>query len=223
MVGGKPNLDQRGPATWTDARHVQQKAFPTVFTVHAAIEAALRVGDTLGDHRGATLADPATRVEVLVPPKVATMAAAPARWHPANREAAQFSLPYSVATALLQGACTVTALDQAVTGSSRADTADLVERMTVTPDERWGGYAGGQVVVTDARGQRQEVEVAQPRGSADNPLSDQEVEAKFLELAAAGRDADFATRVLAELTGLPAAPTLEALLALLATDPAAAP
>jgi 2-methylcitrate dehydratase len=218
LVGGQPELRSVGPESWTDARQVQQKAFPTVFTIHAAIEAALQVRAALGADREATLADPGTRVEVMVPPKVAGMAAAPARWHPADRESAQFSLPYGVATSLLEGSCTVSGLEDAVEGPGAERTAELLTRMTVIPDERWGGYAGGRVVVSSPNSVLAESEIADPRGSAANPLTTEEIERKFLGLAATGRDEAFASRVLNELSRLEEAASLDSLLAMLATD-----
>ena len=132
MVGGQPLLRPVGSESTTDARRVQQKAFPTVFTIHSAIEAALQVVNALGADREATLADTGTRVEVMVAPKVAAMAASPARWHPSDRESALFSLPYGVAVSLLKGSCTVAGLQDAVNGPSAERTAELVSRMNVT-------------------------------------------------------------------------------------------
>lgn len=218
LIGGRPELGSVGAACWTDARRVQQKAFPTVFTIHAAIEAALCVGESLGADREATLAHPGTRVAVLVPPKVAGMAAAPARWHPVNRESAQFSLPYAVATSLLHGSCTVAGLEDAVAGPGAEGTAELVTRMTVTPDERWGEYTGGRVVVSGPNGLLAEGEIADPRGSAARPLTTEELQTKFLGLAATGRDEAFAFRVLRELSRLDEAASLDSLLAMLSTD-----
>ena len=218
QVGGQPDLESVGPESWTDARCVQQKAFPTVFTIHAAIEAALGVGQDLGAVRESTLSDPRTQVQVLVPPKVASMAAAPARWHPANRESAQFSLPYAVATALLEGSCTVAGLQDSVGGPRAERTAELVGRMTVTPDERWGGYVGGKVIVSGPGGVLAEGEIAEPRGSAAHPLTTKEIESKFCGLAATGRDEAFASGVLDELYRLEEAASLDTLFALLATD-----
>jgi 2-methylcitrate dehydratase len=218
MVGGQPELGSVGHESTTDARRVQQKAFPTVFTIHAAIEAALQVGKALGADREATLADPGTRVEVMVPPKAAGLAASPARWHPTDRESAQFSLPYGVAVSLLEGSCTVAGLQDAVNGSRAERTAELVARMSVISDERWDGYAGGRVVVSSQTGVLAEAEIAEPRGSAANPMTTDEIETKFLGLAATGRDRAFASRVLNELSRLDEAASLNSLFEMLATD-----
>ena len=218
MVGGPPELRSVGPESTTDARKVQQKAFPTVFTIHAAIEAALQAGKALGANREATLADPGTRVEVMVPPKVAAMAASPARWHPSDRESAQFSLPYGVAISLLEGSCTVAGLQDAVNGPGAERTAELVTRLKVTSDERWDGYAEGRVVLSGPTGVLAEAEIVEPRGSAANPLTTDEIETKFLGLAATGRDRAFASRVLNELSRLDEAARLDSLFAMFATN-----
>jgi 2-methylcitrate dehydratase len=215
MVGGKPELGDLSPATWTDSRVVQQKAFPTVFTIHAALEAAIAVNARLAGDARAVLTDSTTRVEVFVPPKVATMAAAPARWTPVNRESAQFSLPYGVATGLLEGRVSADALERSVDGAEAPQTADLVARMTVTPSEQWGGYSGGRVVVSSPSGTT-EFEVESPKGSAANPLSDDEIQDKFLDLAATGRSEAYARDALAALVALDAAPSIRPLLELLA-------
>jgi 2-methylcitrate dehydratase len=218
MVGGPPELRSVGPESTTDARRVQQKAFPTVFTIHSAIEAALQVVNALGAGREATLADPGTRVEVMVAPKVAGMAASPARWNPTDRESAQFSLPYGVAVALLEGSCTVAGLRDAVNGSGAERTAELVSRMKVKSEERWDGYAGGRVVVSSPTGVLVEAEISDPPGSAANPLTTEEIETKFLALAATGRDRAFASRVLNVLSRLDEAARLDSIFAMFATD-----
>lgn len=214
LVGGEPVFDGVSAAARTDARSIWHKAFPTVFTIHGAIEAALELRSALGADAEALLADPTATIQVRVPPKVATMAATPARWTPTTRESAQFSLPYCVATALLLGACDTNALEEAMDGQV-GNIQALLLRMQVLPDERWSGYAGGRVEL-HAGGSVRFAEVDQPKGSADNPLSLQEVTAKFTALAARAAGPEVADEILAALSDLASAASVAPLIDALA-------
>lgn len=198
LVGGPIEIG----AAEVDARSIWHKAHPTVFFVHAAIDAAAEVSAALGGGLADVLADEKTAVEVRVPPHVARSGASPARWAPADRESAQFSLPMCTAVALRTGVCGLPELAAAVHGGDRAATADLLRRMTVVPDERWSGYSGAVVTVQRGGEVLAESTIEHAKGSPENPFTRSELRDKYRRLVSGAHTAAFAGETLAALEGV---------------------
>jgi 2-methylcitrate dehydratase PrpD len=122
---------------------------------------------------------------------------------PANMLAAKFSMPFSLATYIVNGAATLDAFrDQA---RSDAVTRDLARRITITEDPsltaKLPGQRPAQVRVRLKDGRTLEEMALTNKGDTENPYSADEVIAKFHEVAGpfveAARLRDIAGTVLA--------------------------
>jgi 2-methylcitrate dehydratase len=155
------------------------KRFPSGYFSQGAIEAALAVRAGLDG-----------RVPVAV--EVGTfefgkqvMAGDAQKWHPATRETADHSIPYVVACALARGQVKVEDLDE----SRLADPAirRLLDVLTVEVDPEcaaaWPEACMNRVTVRFADGSQESRSVRYYRGHAENPMSDGELEQKFLDQA----------------------------------------
>lgn len=108
------------------------------------------------------------------------------RWAPTTRETADHSLPYCIAVALLDGEVT-----RASFGDARlADpaVAALMRKIKVVEDRALSALypesAPGRVTIAMRCGEKRIAEVRYPTGHEKNPMSDQDIERKFNELAA---------------------------------------
>jgi 2-methylcitrate dehydratase len=152
------------------------KRFPSGYFSQGAIEAALAV-------RGALNGRVPAAVEVGTfefGKKV--MAGDAQKWHPATRETADHSIPYVVACALARGHVKRGDLDE----SQLADPEirRLLDVLTVDVDPEcaaaWPGACMNRVTVRFSDGSQESRSVRYYRGHADNPMSDGELEQKFL-------------------------------------------
>ncbi len=110
----------------------------------------------------------------------------PAKWDPRNRETADHSLPYLLATALRDGAITTETflperyLDPAI--------RPLMARIAVRENPEFTGRFPNELVtrmeLTTKSGRKLVEESGYPKGHAQNPMTDADVEGKFLSLAA---------------------------------------
>ena len=154
------------------------KAFPAQFNAQATTWAALGLRERLGGR----LPD---KIAIRTYRQAVTSAADPEKWHVHDRETADHSIPYLVAVALLDGE--VTAARQ-FSDERIADPAvhELMARIEVTEDPdmtaRFPGAQAARIEATVA-GETHVIEIEDSKGNAANPLSDEEVEAKFRSLA----------------------------------------
>lgn len=159
---------------------VSIKPFPACHFTHAAIDAALAL------HRKAGLKGrDISRVTVLVPGDVVQTVCEPVanKQAPANSYDAQFSIPYLVATALLRGRFTLDELEPAAI--TDAATLALTKRIDYAIDaaSTFPKHYTGEVVVELASGETIRHREAVNRGNADRPLSNGEIEEKYLDNA----------------------------------------
>lgn len=156
------------------------KLWPAAFHSQTAIAAALQVRRAIenpADIDAVTVATGAATLDSIGRDRE--------RRRPTSRETAMQSLPYIVAAALLDG--TITA--QQFSAERRADDRllDLVPRISIEPDavftERYPDSIGNEVTVRLRDGRRLTARVADPPGHPRAPLSDAQVEEKFLALA----------------------------------------
>ena len=102
-------------------------------------------------------------------------------WKPKTRETADHSLPYCTAVALFDGEVTLKQFDPE--RFTKSDIIDFTAKVKVhLDDELSKGYPKGipnRIILTLANGKTLSKEVAYPRGHAENPMTDAEVEAKF--------------------------------------------
>jgi len=107
------------------------------------------------------------------------------KWAPKSRETADHSVPFCVAVALLDGALTSRTFD-----SERfldKDVIELMAKVSLREDpaftKQYPAQWNCRLVAETFAGVRHEVHVAYPKGHPENPLSDAEVEEKFIRLA----------------------------------------
>lgn len=107
------------------------------------------------------------------------------KWRPTTRETADHSLPYVVAAALIDGR-----FDDAIFDPSRFTDARilaLADRISVIEDaelqQRFGSSFPCRVDIITRDGVAHHAAIENPRGHHDDPMSDEEVAAKFRTLA----------------------------------------
>jgi len=185
------------------------KFWPAEYHSQSAIEAALKLRPQVGDM---------SQIEsVLVESHdaaVEIIGSESEKWRPTSRETADHSLPYIVAVALADGEVTAKQFEPA--RISDAALLALVQRVTVQRDAELSAcypQAAGNIVTVRLRdGRTLSERVDYPRGHAQNPLSDEEVEAKFQALAGARLGRERADAVLRWLWRLDEARGWEALM-----------
>lgn len=158
------------------------KFWPAEYHSQSAIEAALKLRTQVEDLRQI--------VSVLVESHDAAVdiiGSEPEKWRPTSRETADHSLPYVVAVALADDEVTTRQFEP----GRMTDPAlsALLQRVTVQRNAELSArypQAVGNIVTLRLRdGRTLSERVDFPRGHAQNPLSDAEVEAKFQTLAGA--------------------------------------
>jgi 2-methylcitrate dehydratase len=115
----------------------------------------------------------------------------PSRWAPRSRETADHSLPFIVATCLSDGM-----VNGASFSDDELDRNDLVDLMAKTRVEASPQLTGlypqampARVTVCTSAGESYVAEVHFPKGHSSDPMSDGEVERKFVELCSASGNA----------------------------------
>ena len=135
------------------------------------------------------------------------------KWNPETRETADHSIPYLVAAALQDGEVT-----PATFAPSRIrDPAlrSLIKKLKVVEEpeftRRYPAESCTRIEVTATDGRRVAAETSHPKGHYRNPLTDAEVEVKFRGLASGALGVEGCDRVLAEVSDLENATTLDSL------------
>lgn len=155
------------------------KLYPVEYHAQSAVDIALDIRKELGTQgidRIEHIAIDTFRVAYEI------IAKDPEKWRPTTRETADHSLPYIIAVALLDGTVTQRSFD-----SDRLAHPTIKEwlgqRMSLEEKaDLSAGYPEGipnRVTVRTLDGTEVERTVAFPRGHAKNPMSDDEVTAKF--------------------------------------------
>ena len=107
------------------------------------------------------------------------------KWNPTSRETADHSLPYVVAVALARGTVWVDDfLEERIRDPKIHALMQKIEvRATDELTKAWPEAYPFRITVTTRSGQRHVREVFYAKGHPKNPMSDQEIEAKFRRLA----------------------------------------
>lgn len=165
--------------TWEVAK-VAVKPIPACHFTHACADAAA----ILREKYGLAPAD-IRSVRVLVPQEVIGTVCEPVatKKRPQNSYDAQFSIPYTVATALARGSFGLAHLESAALAD--AEVLALAQRVEyeADPASPFPKYYSGEVIVTthDGRELRHREEIN--RGAADRPITNDQVEKKFMDNA----------------------------------------
>jgi 2-methylcitrate dehydratase len=156
--------------------NVRFKAMPTNATTAAHVFATI---DLVKEHD--LKPEDILAVNIRASVREARHTTTPAKKYPRNAESADHSAFYANALAIKERAFGPSSIDP--TKFSDPVVLDLIEKITVTGDPAYTHYQGASEIVTrDGRRFRKSVDV--PHGVGNDPLSDEELETKFRELAA---------------------------------------
>jgi len=155
------------------------KLHPVEYHAQSAVDAALEIYRMLGDPRSIA----SVRVETFEA-AYTILVKDPEKWRPRTRETADHSLPYIVAAALHDGGVwldTFTPAKIASTGIRKIiDVMEIVEDEQLT--RRYPLEIPNRLTVKTIDGRTIVREVGIPRGHAGNPMTDNELVAKFNKL-----------------------------------------
>ncbi len=200
------------------------KPYPACQLMHATLDATAAAAKDAGSTDGRL--DPAQITAILadVHPDSATIVCEPAadKLHPRTPYDAKFSLPWSVAALLIDGAVgTATYTPEAI---RRPEVADLARRVRarVVPTAVVAADAPGRVDILLADGRTLTGEISGSTGGPANPMGEAELDAKFILNCPAGA-AQKATALIAQIRCLAAAPSIRDLAALVSAVAAAGP
>ena len=164
-------------STW-ETMEVALKPFPAGQLNIACVDAALALVKQHGFKPGDV-----ENVETLVPPHAVKIVCEPleTRRHPPNRYAAQFTIPWQVACALIHRKFGLAELERYADPEIGA-LADKVN-YSVDPHTGYPKHFSGEVIVTLKNGQRYAHREQINRGAGDNPLSESDIVEKFMDNA----------------------------------------
>lgn len=197
---------------------VSFKAWPSCRGTHAFIDAGLRL-------RAEADLDALHAVELVGAP-VNRMLAEPLAAKRAPRTAidAKFSLPFTVALALVDGGVGLGSF--APDQLCRPDLLAVARKVTFRPEQAWGTPArmtSGRLTLRYGGGRQQVLEVARPPGGPDAPMTTEALVAKFLDCVAyAAHEPPDPEHLAGQLLGIGSAPSVRSLFAHLFPEPAAA-
>jgi 2-methylcitrate dehydratase len=136
----------------------------------------------------------------------------PAKWDPRNRETADHSMPYCFARALVDGTISLSTFDEAA--YLEPSLRPLMARISIHEDDEinaaFPATVGIRVTVTDTSGNRQVIDMKNPRGHEENQMTDEEIDVKFMSLAESRLSRDGAKRALSTWRSIETARTLTA-------------
>ncbi len=142
-----------------------------------------------------------------------TASSEPEKWDPKTRETADHSIPWLVASTLLNGPVT----PDSFTDDDIASPAlrDIMSRMTLVEEPefttRYPGEYNCRITVTGRNGQSDSAHSSWPKGHRSNPMSDADVGSKFQNFAGISLPSVQCQRALETLWGLDSLPNLEPL------------
>ncbi len=181
------------------------KPYATCRGLHSALDVVLR----LRAERDLAVADVA-RVDIRCSAEHKLTIGDPEPW---TRLAAQMSLPYGIAVALVTGRASLAEFEDRWVGD--AEVRDLMARVTMTVDPGRDDNAQPSVSIETTGGER--LEGHEPIGLGDplNPLTTEQVVAKFTDLARRALPSDAVATLRDALFNLPAPDSMARLLAAL--------
>lgn len=157
------------------------KFYPVEYHAQSAVDAALVLRPKLGSKGISSIESLMIRTSAV---SNEIIGRDPEKWHPKTRETADHSLPYCVAAALKDGTVGLEQFDEAHLHDR--EIRSLMERTRVEVDaglsEDYPNRIGNEIEVQTASGKyRQRVD--HPKGHPHHPMSDADVEAKFIRLS----------------------------------------
>jgi 2-methylcitrate dehydratase PrpD len=172
---------------WETAR-IALKPYPACHFLHAPMDAVARCGVRWGDVEEIVCMLPAPTVGIVCEPRDLKV-------HPESTYAAQFSLPFAVASALVGGRAGLDLFGDEARADRRVLSIAGRVRYEVDPTLPFPRTFGARLVVLTRGGRTIEVEELTNRGHPDRPLSDEELVEKFLGNAARRVDSGTAEKL----------------------------
>ena len=174
------------------------KAYPSQIHTQAPIGLALQLREKLA-------VDDIQSIHIETYKVAASTASSePEKWDPKTRETADHSIPWLVASALLEGPVS----PDSFTNDRIANPAlrDIMSRMTLVEvpqfTARYPGEYNCRMTLTGRGGQSHTAHTAWPKGHGSNPMSDADVEDKFRSFAGSQLTSGQCSRVLETIRGL---------------------
>jgi 2-methylcitrate dehydratase len=186
------------------------KSYPSQIHTQGPIGLALELRQQVERHEQAQLAEIAS-IHIRTYQAAASSAATePEKWDPKTRETADHSIPYLVAYAFQHGMVTPYSFSDAYLQDPAI--RSLIATITIEEEPgftyRFSDEYNCQMDVTTISGQHFSAAVTHPHGHFRNPMSDDDVEAKFRRLTADTMAPEQMDRVLASIWSLEAAENL---------------
>jgi 2-methylcitrate dehydratase len=152
------------------------KAFPTEALTHQPISAALQVCS-----ENNIAAEDVAEILIETTTRGADILSDPSKYKPETRETADHSLPYVIAAAVADGNVLPDSFSEEKLRDPRI--WDLLGKIKVVADPEidalFPGVKRARVAITDTSDQTYKAEVDHAKGSPKNPMSDEEIVAKF--------------------------------------------
>ena len=167
--------------TW-ETLNVALKPFPACHFAHAFADAAILLGNEIPDMKNID------RITALVPAEIVKTVCEPAaaKRRPASDYDAKFSLPYIIAASLARGVFGLRELEDS--SLKDPEILDLAGKVgyAIDPESTFPRHYGGEVIVRMRGGRELRRREAVNRGSADRPLANEGIVAKFVSNASYG-------------------------------------
>ncbi|MFN3651319.1 MAG: MmgE/PrpD family protein [Armatimonadota bacterium] len=180
QVSGPFDLDVESWGPPSMIRRTSIKFWPAEYHSQSAIDAALTLREQAPAEQVAAIRIHSFDAAVDI------IGSESEKWQPTTRETADHSMPYCVAVALLDGEV---GLDQfSEERIRRADVRELMQKIAILRDPaltaRYPEGIPNRLEISLRDGRTLTREVTYPRGHARNPMTDDEVSAKYRSLAA---------------------------------------
>ena len=205
----------RGLGEEWETMSVAVKPFPACHFLHAFADAAIALRK-----QGA---DPSKvrSITALVPQEVVLTVCEPAanKQCPANDYDAKFSVPYVVAASMLAGKFGLAQLEEAALRDPETLALAAKVGYRIDPDSGFPRHYSGELIVQMADGGELRHREQINRGSAERPLTNAEVEAKFIQNAAYAMSEQRAGQIRDAVLNLDQAPSARQLESALAERP----
>lgn len=175
------------------------KHFPVEYHAQTAVEAVLAIREKILNQEGAGALVEIADIEIgSYDVAIEIIGRDPEKWRPRTRETADHSFPYCVAIAMSDGRVTLRSFES----KRRADPAlhEMMQKIRVLPlPEFIGTYPRSmptRIAVRTKAGKTYVHQADYPLGHPKNPMSDREVEDKFLMLVAGKMDRKRASKIM---------------------------
>lgn len=161
-------------------RQCGMKAFPTEALTHAPISCTIAICQ-----ENRLSVDQIAEVRIRTLRKAADILSDPSKYQPKTRETADHSLPYCISAGIVFGRVTPDLFEEAVIADPRIQRVIHKIKVVAEPEfeAAFPKVQRCHVVVTATDGRRFEKQIDYPKGDPRDPLSDQEIRAKFDSLA----------------------------------------